>query len=413
MKTSFLVAGLFISAVLLQACSSTSQTVRIPTPLTDGVETRAMSLQWQVSVDKLAEADGRSLALAGDDQRLYVASSSGLLTALWKQNQSRYTDQVIWQTKYEAAVIAGPVLADGKLLVGSAKGDVLALAPDNGQVVWQTLLNSEVISTPVVEGNRVFVRTNDGRVVALNVSTGDVIWVADHQMPSLFIRGAAPVLVEGDKVYVGRESGFVEALSINTGETIWDARIATPAGRTDLERMVDIQSSLVLHNGRLIVLSYNGRMAALNPNNGNISWAKDISGYRDFAVIDNVIYLVDEEDILRALDPVTGTEFWNQAALKYRLIGDVRVDLNNPTSKPVIFLSDGLGYMHWLDPKDGHIMARYKHANHLKDGETILQIHQDKQHYYVLDSDGGVTAYQHRSAPTTRPGGVNSSVNHE
>lgn len=413
MKTSFFVAGLCLSAVFLQACSSTSQTVRTPTPLNSGVDERDLSFEWQVSVDKLAEADGRSLVIADDGKRLYVASSSGLVTALWKQNKSRYTDQVIWQTKYEAAVLAGPVLADGKLLIGSAKGDLLALSPETGQVVWQTQLNSEVVSTPVVATGRIFVRTNDGRVIALNVQSGEVIWVADHQMPNLFIRGAAPVLINDDKVYVGRESGFVEALSVSTGETIWDARIATPSGRTDLERMVDIQSGLVLHNERLFVLSYNGRIAAVNPKNGNISWAKDISGYRDFVVLDNVIYLVDETDVLRALDPATGTEFWNQTALQYRLLGDVLIDSNSAASHPSILLSDGLGYLHWLDPKDGHITARFKHANHLKDGEKILQIHQDKKHYFVLDSDGGVTAYQHQNAPTTRPGGVKSSVENE
>lgn len=413
MKTTFLVASLSVAAVLLQACSSTSQTVRIPTSLSESVDTRSMSLQWQVSLGKLAESDGRSLALADDGQRLYVASSSGIVTALLKPNQSRYTDQVIWQTKHESLIIAGPVLADNKLLIGSAKGDLLALSPRNGEVLWQARLNSEIVSKPVVEQDRVFVRTNDGRVVALNIQTGHIIWVADHQMPNLFIRGAAPVLVDGDKVFVGRESGFVEALSIHTGETIWDARIATPSGRTDLERMVDIQSSLVLHNGRLMVLSYNGRMASLNADNGRISWAKDISGYRDFVVLNEVIYLVDEEDILRALDPATGTEFWNQAALKYRLLGDVRIDKTHTHTNAVILLNDGFGYLHWLDPKDGQILERFEHANHLKDGEKILQVHQDKQHYYVLDSDGSVTAYQHRSAPTTRPGGVNSSVENE
>lgn len=412
MKTSFLVAGLLLSTVFLQACSSTSQTVNTPTPLSSGVTERNLTLEWQVSVDKLAEADGRSLALADDGQRLYVGSSSGLLTAFWKKNQSRHTDQVIWQVKYEAPILAGPVLTDEKVLIGSAKGDLLALSPENGQVIWQTQLNSELVSTPVVESDQVFVRTNDGRVVALNLQTGEVIWVSDHQMPNLSIRGAAPVLVEDDKVFVGRESGFVEALSVSTGETVWEARIATPSGRTDLERMVDIQSSLVLEKGRLFVLSYNGRMAALNPKNGNISWAKDISGYRDFVVLDNVIYLVDEQDVLRALDPVTGTEFWNQEALQYRLLGDVLVDSNSP-QQTMLFLADGLGYLHWLDPKDGHVMTRFKHANHLKDGDKILKIHQDKQRYYVLDSDGSVTAYQDRSAPTTRPGGVNSSVNHE
>lgn len=410
MKIPFLLGWILLSSFLLQACSSTSQTVRIPTPLISAVDDYDLSLEWQVSVDKLAEADGRSLAFADDGERLFVASSSGLVTALWKHNQARYTDQVIWQAKYEASILSGPILANNHLIMGTSKGDLLALSPSDGGVLWQAQLNSEVVSMPVVQDNQVFVRTNDGRVVSVNLQTGDVIWVADHQMPNLFMRGSAPVLLDGDRLYVGRESGFVEALSVETGEKIWEARIAIPRGRTDLERMVDIQSRLILDSGRLFVLSYNGRMAALNTSGGHISWAKDISGYRDFVILDNVLYLLDEDDIFRALDPTTGTEYWNQDSLKYRMTGDVLVD-KTAYEFDSILLRDGLGYLHWLDPKKGHFIARFKHANHLNDGEQILQIHQDGQRYYVLDSDGSVTAYQDRNAPTTRPGGAKSSGN--
>ncbi|WP_044410018.1 outer membrane protein assembly factor BamB [Thiomicrospira microaerophila] len=402
MKTYFLI-GALASALLVQGCSSTSQTVRIPTELQPVEQRYQMALDWQVNLNLLAEADGRSLRMASDSTHLYVAASSGLLTAFIKQNQARHTDQVAWQTRMDAVLLAGPVVVGDQLIVGSAKGDVIALDAKTGQVQWVENLGAEVVSQPVVAGQMLLVRTNDGRLVSLNRQTGRVIWTADHQMPNLFLRGAAPVVLDKERLFIGRESGFLEALSLQSGEKLWDARIATPSGRTDLERMVDIQATPVLADGRLFVLSYNGRMVAINPANGNLIWAKDISGFRDFIVHNQVIYLVDEDDILRALDPATGTEYWNQQALKYRRLADVRLD-SERGAQPQLMLADGLGYLHWVDPKDGSIVGRFKHANHLDAGQEILDIYQQQQRYYVLDTDGNVSAYRFNGVFTTRPG---------
>ncbi|UQB41811.1 outer membrane protein assembly factor BamB [Thiomicrospira microaerophila] len=402
MKNIFLISAL-ASVFLIQGCSSTSKTVRIPTELQPVEQHYQLGLDWQVNLKLIAEADGRSLRMASDDNHLYVASSSGLLTALIQQNQSRHTDQIIWQKRIDAALLAGPVVVENKVIVGSAKGDVIAFDAQTGQVQWIRYLAAEVVSQPVIANQLILVRTNDGRLVALNLQTGSVVWTADHQMPSLFLRGAAPVLVDRDRVYIGRESGFLEARSLQSGEIIWDARVAIPSGRTDLERMVDIQAKPVLADGRLFVLSYNGRMAAINPSNGNLIWAKELSGFRDFKLHDKVIYLVDQDDILRALDPATGTEYWNQQALKYRGLIDVRID-HAVSVQPQLMLADRLGYLHWIDPKDGTILARFKHANHLDAGQEILDIYQQQQRYYLLDADGNVSAYRFNGVFETRPG---------
>lgn len=389
MKKPIYLIVVLLAGLLVQACSNSPQTVRVPTELSPLMTPYDLALQWRVEVDKMDAADGRGLTIGYDDEKVYMASASGELTALWKANQARYTDQVAWQIRFEPRVVAGPVVAGDHVIVGTSKGDVLALDAQDGRMIWQTRLNSEVISTPVIERNRVLVRTNDGRVVALNLQDGDSIWTAEHQMPSLFLRGAAPVLVDGNRVFVGRETGFVEALDFATGEQIWEARLALPQGRTDLERMVDIQAALVMDRGRLFALSYNGRMAALNPANGNFIWVKDFSGYRDFVVKDSVVFIVDSDDIVRALDPETGTEYWTQSGLKYRRVSDLKLDeFNNQ-----LLLSDGLGYVHWLNLRDGGFTARSRHASHLDAGQNILAIHQEDERYYLLDSDGTMAAY--------------------
>lgn len=396
MKRSFyLIPTLVAALVWLNGCGTTSQTTRIATPLQPIESPFDLVLQWQLVADKMSPADGRGLNIAQDEERVFMGSSSGLLTALWKANKSRSTDQVAWQILFEPGVVAGPTVADDRLILGTSKGDVIALSPQDGRQLWQARLNSEVVSKPVVSQGRVLVRTNDGRLVSLNANTGEVIWVAEHQMPTLFLRGSAPVLVDGARVYIGRESGYVEALSFATGEKIWEARIAIPSGRTDLERMVDIQAALVLDGGRLFALSYNGRMVALNRLNGNFLWVKDIAGYRDFIMYNQVLYLVDSDDVVRALDPNTGIEYWAQSGLKFRQVGDLAID-TQVESDAQIRLTDARGYIHWLNAKDGGFSARFKHANHLDMGQHILELQQEGQRYYVLDSEGTMSAYDIR-----------------
>ena len=395
--------AVFLTGALLIGCGST-QVVRTPTPLQAGVPSQGFELLWQLNIGKMDEADGRGLNLASDSQRLFVAGTSGRLTALWKQPKSRYQDQVIWQIQFEPRIISGPVLSGNRLIVGTSKGDVLMLSAENGELLWQTRLNSEVVSQPVLTDDRVFVRTNDGRVVALNLQTGETIWAADHQMPNLFLRGAAPVLLDGDSLFVGRESGVLEALSVQNGSKQWDVRIAAPKGRTDLERMVDLQSKLILDSGRLLVLGFNGQLASINPKTGNFQWTKELTGYRDMLLHDRVLYVIDENDILRALDPASGTEYWVQNGFKFRQTAQVEADQLNPTQ---IRVTDGLGFVHWLNAKDGGFIARFKHADHLNDGEKVMHWLQEQDKHYVLDSDGNITAYQQ----TTRPGGSAAGQN--
>lgn len=398
MNFIYISLALLVSTLLI-GCSS-SQVVRTPATLTAEIPTQKLERLWQLNLGKMDEADGRGLQLSHAADRVFVSSSSGRLSALWKETKTRSQDQVIWQIQFEASIISGPLLHQDQLIIGTSKGDVLALSATSGEVLWQNQLNSEVVSQPVIADSKVFVRTNDGRVVALNLQDGASIWVADHQMPNLFLRGAAPVLVDGETLFVGRESGTVEALTVQNGAKQWDVRVATPSGRTDLERMVDVQAELIIHSGRLFVLGYNGQLVAINPISGNFLWTKELMGYRDMLVDNSTLYVIDEADILHALDAGSGTEYWTQPGLKFRQTSTVMAD---QTQAGRLIVTDGFGYVHWLNARDGGFISRFKHANHLNKGEKIIHWLQLQDRHYVLDSDGNFTVYQQDSI-TTRPG---------
>lgn len=376
---------------LIAGCSNAPPSLPEPGPLMADVPNAPMTLDWRLNLNLVSQADGRGLAINMTDDRAFVATSSGMLTALVTEPQARYSDQVIWQARFEAPLIAGPALDASGLYVGTAKGDVIHIHSETGETIWQTHVNSEVVAQPVVTEYRVVIRTNDGRILALNKLDGQVVWIASAQMPNLFLRGAAPVLIEGEQVFVGRENGIVEALSLVTGETLWQARLAIPSGRTDLERMVDIQAQLVYDQGRLFALAYNGRLAAINTRTGNFIWTRPLSGAKDFIFENNRLIISSDDQVIRAIDASSGTEIWNQTGLVGRLPGHVRsIELKNES---VAMLVDGFGYLHWLSLVDGRLFARFAHVDHLDRGRTILvsQVKQDQ--YLLLDRNGQLTQY--------------------
>lgn len=383
--------GLIALFGLMVGCSGTPNTLPEPGPLVPGVATAPMNLDWRLNLDLVSQADGRGLSISLDEDRAFVAASSGLLTALVVSNQSRYSDQVLWQARFEAPLISGPALDATGLYLGTAKGDLLHIHAETGRVIWQAQVNSEIVAKPVLTNDRVIVRTNDGRVIALNKLTGDVIWVASAQMPNLFLRGAASVLVVGNQVFVGRENGFVEALSLQNGETLWQARLAIPAGRTDLERMVDIQAELIYDQGRLFAMAYNGRLAAINAQTGNFIWTRPLSGAKDFVLQNNRLIISGDDQVIRAIDASSGTEIWNQASLIGRMPGNItEVGITNESAMLVV---DGFGYLHWLSPVDGRLLARFDHIDHLQRGRQILTIAVAGNRYFILDRNGQLVSY--------------------
>lgn len=374
-------------AVELTACSS-SQVVRTPAALTALDSPLQLAHNWQVTLHAMQSGDEGGLHIAQNDQRVFAADSTGLVSAFLKTNQSRWTDQVVWQKRMAEKVASGPTLSGDKLLVGTTKGNLVALDAQSGEVVWQVTLSSEILSRPVIADGRIFTRTVDGQLYALQLTDGATLWVTEHQIPNLSLRGTAPVLYSAGVLYIGWETGKVQAVSAESGKSLWETRIAVPRGRTDLERMVDVQSALVLKQDRLIALGFHGKLVSINLDNGNLYFAQDVSGFRDFVVDDTAIYVVDEEDVVHAFDLSNGTKLWSQVGLKYRNLADL------VAYQEMIMAIDGYGYVHWLDKTHGTLSARVKHSNDYGDQNRVIRAVTEGDTLYMLDSGGSINSYQ-------------------
>ena len=85
-------------------------------------------------------------------------------------------------------------------------------------------------------------RTVDGKLRALALADGTELWTAEQQIPRLTLRGTAAPVVARDMAISGFDNGRVLAVSLADGATVWDSPVSPPHGRTELERLNDIDA---------------------------------------------------------------------------------------------------------------------------------------------------------------------------
>ena len=386
--THLIRASVFAGLAWLTAGCASSPGSQPPEPLPERSTPYALDKQWQLQLDAFVPAQAEGLHWALAPEHVFFATPSGHVTKAKRAPQARWVDQIVWQKKLGASVSAGPTLREGQVVIGTTKGQLISYDATSAETLWSTRLSSEVLSRPVMSDSQLFVRTVDGKLYAINPENGQTNWVIERNLPNLSLRGLAPVTYHQGRVYIGWENGKIEALDARTGNQLWERQFILPSGRTDLERLVDIQARLLIQDQRLFALGYQGKLAALNPETGRLYWSQPLSGYRSMQLDAQGLYVITADDALHALDPVNGTQLWTQTLLKGRSLSDVFLYGHNQ-----LLVADRYGHLHWFDRVDGSVVARNQ-ISRPGMGEAIIKLWVDAPSVMTLDADGFVKAYQ-------------------
>lgn len=332
--------------------------------------------------------------------RVYAADGYGVVAAL-----DRFTGKKIWETQIggdgssflaslnffdrtDPSFVSGGLGAgEGKIFVGLTSGDVVALSAADGGEAWRVNVGSEVLSKPNATGGRVFLQTIDGRLMALNAETGAQEWTFVNQVPILTLRGTSSPVEAGGMVVTGFANGMVMAFKADTGEPIWEHRIQLPEGRSELDRMVDVDSRPLMADRLVYAVAYHGKLKALRRDDGSPLWERDHSSFLDLAQGYSQLYVIDEKDVITAVDSTTSETNWTQEGLYRRKL-----------SSPVAFsnyvvVGDDEGYLHVLAQSDGRFVGRRK-----LDGDGLRSefVVAEGQTLYVLTNGGSCQAIEIR-----------------
>jgi outer membrane protein assembly factor BamB len=229
----------------------------------------------------------------------------------------------------------------------------------------------------------VVVRTSDSRVHGIDISNGNTVWLVQQSSPALTLRGVGIPLIRDGIAYVGMDNGKVLAISIVAGNIVWESRVDVPSGRTELERIVDVDGKLAADDTFIYAASYHGRMAAMDRVNGRPSWARDISSAAGMTSDTNNIYLVDRDDSVWALDKSSGITIWKQDALLYR-------ELSSPILiQGTLLVGDDEGYIHALSKDDGKIIGRTRVGDYPVQAVQL----ESSEHSYFVDASGKLSTF--------------------
>lgn len=320
-----------------------------PAELVDIKAQLTIHREWSQSLGG-GKSDRLRLALHPEvvDGVLYAGSHDGEAIAV-----NAETGRRIWRVNTKLPLSAGPGVGDGMVIFGSSDGDVVALDAATGAERWRHPVSSEVLARPLVVGGTAIVRTVDGRLQALSLTDASPRWVVQELVPALSLRGTAPAVRAGDAVLAGFDNGKVLAVDLKNGETLWDTTVSPPQGRTELDRLVDLDSLIRVAGDDVFVAGFQGRAAMLARESGQIWWAKEISSYRGFGMDDDNLYITNAEGGVVAFKRRDGGAVWEQlTALRLRGLTAPEVDGN------ALVVGDFEGYLHWLDKATGAIIAR-------------------------------------------------------
>ena len=350
-----------------------------PAELTEFTPTATVSKLWSAKAGKGEDQLGARQGPVVADGRVYAAAVEGGVHAFDLQTGAK-----VWTYDSDLALAGGPGAGDGLVVVGGLEGDVIALDAATGAEKWKAKVTNEVIAAPTIGQGMVFVRSNDGRITAFDAATGERRWFWNHDLPTLTVRGNdSPTLGPGF-VFVGNDDGTVSSLALADGRELWSQVIGQPDGRTELDRMADVDGAPVLDGTVLYATSFKKQTMAIDAPSGRPIWARDSGGAGRVGVAADRVVVSDPEGTVWALDKSSGGALWSQPLLARRNLTSAVVQGDYAV------VGDFDGYLHWLKLDTGELAARERTGRDplratpvVADGILVAE-----------DTDGGLSAYR-------------------
>ncbi len=349
-----------------------------PARLVEFTPTLKVERIWRTSAGSGVGKAGLRIAPVYSNGRLYVADRTGRISVIDGE-----TGRVEHRFSTELEISSTLGVFETMILAGTLEGEIFSLDAETGAVNWRAPVSSEVLARPLLHDGVVIVRCVDGRVFGFDAVDGTRLWLYDRSVPLLTLRGNGDPLARGGLVFIGYDGGEVVALRAQDGAVAWEQAISNREGRTELDRLSDIDGSMAMVATDLYVSTVRGRLAALAVEQGRMLWVKDVGTALGLDVSRTRLTLSDVDDQVWLIDRRNATTLWKRDGLENRTLTRPSFYGN------YVVVGDMQGYLHWLDAESGEFVARLKIGSPLLVPPLVVGTT-----LYQLDAGGGLSAFR-------------------
>ena len=301
-------------------------------------------------------------------QNLFFSDASGNVSSI---NAS--TGERNWSIELNF-LASGTSAGFGLVVVSDIDGNVIAVDQNDGSKLWSTNVKGEVLSKVAIDAKVVVVKTGSGELLGLDRENGEILWSYRSKLPLLTVRGSSSPVIVDDLVYVSFDNGRLGVFELNSGFQVWDGAISYVKGVSELENLIDSDSSPVVDGGLIYTTNYQGNLNIFDTAQKRSVWSYETSSFYSPIVSRGMLTIVEANSGLRSFALKTLQESWTNEDYINR-------DLSNAVSyKGSLVVGDFEGYVHVIDTLNGKTIGRKKISR-----KPIKSILSRSDSLYIID----------------------------
>ena len=281
-------------------------------------------------------------------QNLFFSDASGNVSSINASTGDRN-----WSIELNF-LASGTSAGFGLVVVSDIDGNVIAVDQNDGSKLWSTNVKGEVLSKVAIDAKVVVVKTGSGELLGLDRENGEILWSYRSKLPLLTVRGSSSPVIIDDLVYVSFDNGRLGVFELNSGFQVWDGAISYVKGVSELENLIDSDSSPVVDGGLIYTTNYQGNLNIFDTAQKRSVWSYETSSFYSPIVSRGMLTIVEANSGLRSFALKTLQESWTNDDYINR-------DLSNAVSyKGSLVVGDFEGYVHVIDTLNGKTIGRKK-----------------------------------------------------
>ena len=375
---------LFLFIGILSSCSSLSslnfwsddsdEDISKPADLVSFQEEASVNIVWKKSFKSSNELGSFKPAFYAG--QMLVADSDGEITSL-----NPKTGKVNWTKTLERELAAGVVSGFGKFVVSDTEGNVLGFDLESQESLWETNIGGEVLANAVIDASLVVVKNSVGELVALDSSSGEQKWTFRSQLPALTVRGTGEPIIKDGIVFSTLDNGRLGAFQLNTGFFLWDGPISFVEGSSELENLLDADSSPVFANQLIFATNYQGNLTAFDLAQKRPVWNSKASSFHSPVIGQGMIMVIQDDGSIISFSSSNLAPSWVSEEYKIRDLSNGEIFEN------YMLVGDLEGYLHLINPMTGKTVGRKKVS-----GNPIKSLVTYGGLAYTIDQDSNLVA---------------------